>query len=91
MRVGEPLRAFVVEVGERALLQDRGRFLGLRQDAVGIAENNLGNNVDQVGRIEPGVAQFVEALRRIGDGNRARIVRVIFSGDVRCQSFGEGE
>jgi hypothetical protein len=36
MRVGEPLRARAVEIGQRALLQFGGGLLVLRQDAVGI-------------------------------------------------------
>lgn len=36
MRIGEPLRALIVEVGERALFEFFGSVRVLRQDAVGV-------------------------------------------------------
>jgi hypothetical protein len=100
VRVGKPARALVVEGGQRALLElDRGLDI-LRQDAVGIAarrlagccgRRDLGNDVDQVGRIEPGAPQIVERLRGGGDSLRARIGGVSGGGNVGRQAGGEGE
>ena len=74
----------------------------LRQDAVGIEffsagsallgrRHDLGHDVDQVRRIEPGVAQLVEALRGLRDGDGARVGGEVLGGDVRRQALGEGE
>ena len=72
----------------------------LRQDAVGIAarrlarrggRRDLGNDLDQIGRIEPGAPQIVERLRRGGDSLRARVGGVFGGGNVRRQAGGEGE
>ena len=78
MGVGEPARALVVEIGQRALLELDRRLDGLRHDAVGIAarrfarrrgRRHFGHDVDEIGRIEPGAPQVVELLRRCGDAD----------------------
>ena len=62
MRVGEPARTLVVEIGQRALFELDGRLGALWQDAVGVAARRLarrggrrdfGDDVDEIGRIEP--------------------------------------
>ena len=83
MGVDEPLRALIVEVGQRALAQLRGRHGVFRQDAVGIAEDDFRLDAHEIGRVEPRVAQLVEALRGLGDRDRARIVDIIFRARAR--------
>src|SRR5215207_9190890 len=48
----------VVEVGEGAGLQDRGRLGVARQDAVGEAGDDLRHALHEVGRVQPAVAGF---------------------------------
>ena len=91
MGMVEPGRALVVEIGERALFQDRGGLVVDGQDAVGIAGHDFGHALHEIGGIEPGLAQVVEALRGSGDGDRARVGGVVGGRDVRRQAFGEGE
>lgn len=55
--VVEPRRAGIVQVGERALLEFlRGGFV-LRQDAVRIDGDDFRDMLDQIGRVEPVLAQ----------------------------------
>jgi hypothetical protein len=89
MGVCQPLRARVVEVGEGALLDLLRRLLVPGQDAIGIAGYDLRLADDEIGRVQPGLAQFVEPRRRRRDGLRARVSRVVGSGDVGGQAFGE--
>ena len=91
MRVGQPLRTRVVQVGQRALLQLLRRRFVLGQDAVGIAGHHLGLAHHQVLGVEPVLAQFVQPRGGGGDRLRARIVGIIGGGDVGGQAFGEGE
>ncbi len=71
MRVCQPLRAGVVEVGQRARFQLlRGRLV-LGQGVVGIAGNHPGHARDQVGGAEPIRAQLVQS--RGGDSLGARV------------------
>ncbi len=63
----------------------------LRQDAVGIARHDLRLAHDQVGGIEPVLAQLVQPRRGRRDRLRARIVGIIGGGNVGRQAFGEGE
>jgi len=76
---------------ERALLEFlRGGFV-LWQDAVGIAGDDFRHALDQIGRVEPILAQGVEPLGCSGDGLSARVSDVGGGGDVWCQALGEGE
>ena len=69
MRIGEPLRAGVVEVGEGALLQGLGRGLVAGNRPLGIACNRLVDPLDPFGRVEPAVAQFDQPPGGLGNGN----------------------
>jgi hypothetical protein len=100
VRVGEPARALVVEVGQRALLEPGRRLDVSRQNAVGIAarrfagrggRRRLGDDIDEIGRIEPGAPEVVEFFRGGGDADGARVGGVVGGGNVRRQAFGEGE
>lgn len=67
--------AGVVEVGERAGLEERGGFGVARDDAVGEAGDDLGDALHQIGRVEPGVALGDELacgsdVGRLGPGRR---------------------
>jgi len=83
MRIGEPLRALIVEVGERALLEFFGSVRVLRQYAVGVSGNDLGLDANEVRRIEPIAAKVVEffsPLLRCGwRGNQRRNRRPEYS------------
>lgn len=65
--VGEPGGAGVVEVGEGALLEFGGGRGVHGDEAVGVAGDDLGLAADELGRVEPRLAQVVEAADRIGD------------------------
>ena len=91
MSVGEPLRALVVEVGQRALFQFFGGVGILGQDAIGIAGDDFGLDLDEVRRIEPGAAQLVEPLRRFRNADRAGVSSIIGGGDVGRQAIGKGK
>jgi hypothetical protein len=89
MRIGEPLRALIIEAGERALLELLRRPRVLRQNAVGVA--GVGLDANEVRRVQPGLAQIVEFFGGIGDADRARIGGVGAGGDIRRQALGKGE
>lgn len=63
MRIGEPLRTGVVEVGQRPLLERLRRILVAGNGALREARNWLVDLLDPFGRIQPAVAQFHESLR----------------------------
>ena len=58
--VGEPLRAGVVEVRQRAFLERLRRVLVAGDRALGIAGNRLIDPLDPFGRVEPAVTQLDE-------------------------------
>ena len=90
MRVVEPRRALVVEIGQRALFEHRGGPGIHRQDAVGIARHDLRHAPHEVGRVQPRLAQFVEPLRRLGDRDRARVLCVCSAGMFGVSPSGRG-
>ena len=91
VRVGEPLRASVVEVGERALFQLFRGLLVPWEEAVGVARDNLGLAYQEVGRIEPILAKLVQAGCGSRNRLRARVVAVYGRRDVGGQASGEGK
>jgi hypothetical protein len=48
-----------VEIAQGALLEDHGGLRADRDNAVGKAPHYFRNALDEVGRIEPSLAQFV--------------------------------
>ena len=60
MHIGEPLRALIIEVGERAHLELFGRVRVLRHGAVGVARRDLGLDANEVRRIQPNAAKAAE-------------------------------
>ena len=60
MRIVEPSRPLVVEIGQGAFLQDRGGLRADRDDAVGKPRHHLRHLLDEIGRVAPGLAQFIE-------------------------------
>ncbi len=90
VRVGEPLRALIVEIGQRALPEFQPplrRFLAHKRDAVRITERlfaRRGGGVSGSGTISTRSGGFSQLrrssskpLRRHSDADRARVVRVI--------------
>ena len=69
MGVCEPLRAGVVEVRQRALLQRLRRVLVARNRTLRIAGNGLVHPLDPLGRVEPPVAQLDELRVAFGGAN----------------------
>jgi hypothetical protein len=53
MRVVEPCRALVIEVGQGALFENRGRFRTDRDNTVGKFRYYFRHALDQIGRVEP--------------------------------------
>ena len=74
----------------RSLQRRRGDGV-LRQEAVGIAGNDLRLDAHRSGGLSQALRKLVEALCGLGDGDRARIVGVVLCREVRRQAFGEGE
>ena len=91
MGVVEPGRPLVVEIGEGAPLEDRGGLPVDRNDAIGKARHHLRHAFDEIGRVEPRIAQFIEAPRRLGDRYGARIAGIFARRPVRRQALGERE
>ena len=60
VRVGEPLRASVVEVRQRALLECLRRVLVARSRPLRIAVDRLVHPLDPFGRVEPAITQLDE-------------------------------
>lgn len=87
----EPGGAGVVEVGQGAFLQLLFRLFVHGQDAVGIARHHLGDAADQIGRIEPVFAQFIQPCRGGRDFLGARVGGVGGGGNVGGQAVREGE
>ena len=89
--VVEPSGAGVVEVCQRALFQGGGGGFVFGQDAIRVACHHFGNAGDQIGRVQPVFAQFIQA--RGGGGNflRARIGGIIGGGNVGGEALREGE
>ena len=85
---------------QRARLENDGGFLGLGEDAVGISHrrlagrgggDDLGDDVDEIGRVEPGAALCVEILGGGSNADGAGIGGVVGGGDVGGQAFGKGK
>jgi hypothetical protein len=58
--VVEPGGALVVEIGEGALLQDCGGLIVDWYEAVRVPGRHLRHALDEIGRVEPSLAQLVE-------------------------------
>ncbi len=73
----EPCGAFVVELGQRAIFEDGGGLVVNGENAVGIAGHDFGHAFDEVRRVQPVFAQFVQPSGGLGNGNGARIGGVL--------------
>lgn len=75
MRIGEPLRALIIETCERTLLELFGGVRVLRQKAVGVAGNDFGLDANEIRRIQPNAAKVIEffaaVAMRIARGSAA--------------------
>ena len=89
--VVEPCGTGVVEVGQGARLEDLGGGLVLRQQAVWVAGDHLGNPVHEVGGVQPVFALGVQVGGGGGDLLRARVGGIVGGGNVGRQPLGEGE
>ena len=91
VRVIQPRRAGVVEVGQGALFQDRRRVGTDRQEAIGVAGDDFGDALHQIRRVQPVFAQGVEAGGGGGDVLRAGVGGVGGGGDVGVRPAGKGK
>ena len=66
MGVIKPGGPLVIKIGERVLFQHSRRRFILGQDAVGIGLYYLWHAHDEVGRVQPVIAQFIQPLRSSG-------------------------
>ena len=57
----------------------------------GYPADHFGNDVDEVGWIEPGAAQLVELFRGCGDAFCTRVGGVVFGGDVGREALRKGK
>jgi hypothetical protein len=71
--------------------KNRRRPRADRDDAVGITRHHLRHALDQIRRVQPRLAQFIQPPRRRSDLNRARVVGMPGRGEVSGQPFREGE
>jgi hypothetical protein len=90
MRVVEPRRALVVQIGQCSLLQDRRGPRIDQQDAVGITRHDFRLAPHQIRRVQPRLAQLIEPPRRLGDRHHPRVIGVLGGREVRRQPLGEG-
>ena len=91
MRVGQPLRTGVVEVGQRTGFEVFGRGVVSGHWAFGIAGNGFVDPFHPFGRVEPAVAEGDEPLGRFGNGRGARVFGIVRGRDVRRQPRGNGK
>jgi hypothetical protein len=91
MRVVEPGRPLVVEVGQSAFFEDRGGLRADRDNAVGKSRHHLRHPLDEIGRVEPSLAQLVKPARRLGNRNSARIVGYSAAGWFGVNPSGKGK
>jgi len=59
MRIVEPNRPLVVKIGQSARFQDRRGFWVYRDDTVGTARHDLRQPLDEIGRVQPRLAQSI--------------------------------
>ena len=91
VRVDEPLRAGVVEVRQRALLEHLGRVLVARNQPLRIPGDRLVNSLDPFGRVEPAITHLDESSGFQCYSLRSRVGSVLARWDVGRQTGWEWE
>ena len=89
--IGEPLRAGVVEVCQRAFFERFRRLFVARYGPLRVAGNRLVGPLDPFGRVEPAVTQFDEASGFLGYSHGTRVGGVLGCRSVRSHAGRERE
>jgi hypothetical protein len=74
VRVVEPGRTLVIEIGQGAGLEDGARSRVDRQDAVGKTGHDLRLALDQIGRVQPGLAASAASPEAIAGDRTAALI-----------------
>ena len=85
MRIGQPLRASVVQIGQGAFLEFFRYVLVAWHRTLGIAGDRLVYPLHPFGRIEPTVAQLDQPPGGLGNSNGVWIVGIVGSRNVGRQ------
>ena len=91
MRVVEPLRTSVVEIGQRPLPEFLLRRFASCDRAFREPRDRFVHPLDPFGGIQPSVPQFDQSLRSFRDGGGPWFTFVFRSRDVRRQPRGNGK
>ena len=91
VRVVEPLRTSVVEIGQRPLPEFLLRRLGSCDRALRETRDRFLHPLGPFWWIQPAVTQRHEPSRGFGDGDGSRLLHVLHRWNVRRQSFWERE